>query len=315
MGKLHWFNDDRKYAITLVGGMGIYAIVETLRTGKYFDHGLIHPLLILGVLAAVFCAGLALRQEWSRWVGYAMLAGTVALTLWQTHLHGISLISMVTLAAAPLGLWYFWRLPITRVQTLLADPEFMKRLREKMDEIRPRVESQERWAVVLLFRQAIALDALRLSQVASRAFGKHFDLIDRYVDPVDATFLRREERRDPVVAGAAPNLVCYCPPHLLHVWVAPAPYPPLFTEGKGFDRPTRELIAEHRACIGIEISPRADIVEPVENGYAWSGKLAAELMDDSCVAICFPRYNRVIPISRTLQDALRDSDPGSALRL
>jgi len=208
-----------------------------------------------------------------------------------------------------------WKMPITRVQELLSDSDFVHDLETRVDEITRQLECQNRWKIVILFCDAMQIDAETLSRAAQRAFGDSFAVIDREIDPVDASFLP-SERSDPVVTGIPPVMVCYWPPHLFGVYVVSSQYPDLVddqnTEGDGI---RHESINNHRACVEVEVLPYLDNMQPTENGYAYSGKLAAELMNDQCVGVYLPECDRFLPMSAELPSDLRSSDPASTLDL
>lgn len=301
-----WFDDDRKYGIAVSAAGAAYALFETVRTGNYVDRGWPHPLLIAGLLSGVFCVGLALRQEWARWIGFLLLAGLGTLILWRVCQDGMSFARFIAIVSAPALLWYLWRLPITRVQELLSDPDFLIQARRRAAERRRNREPRNQWKIAVLYRKAVQLDAERLSRIAERAFGKPFAVMNRAIEPMDAVFLP-SERSDPVVGGIAPTLLCYNPPQLLGVYVFSDP-----PEKDPALSVSRDSIS---AYVEVVVLPHVDSEDHVENGYAWTGKLAAELIDDGCISVSLPEAKRVFPVSAKLQEALRSPDPAAALDL
>jgi hypothetical protein len=304
--KSGWIDDNRKLGIAVSAAGAAYAVFETVRTGNYFDGGWPHPSLIAGLLSGVFCVGLVLRQAWSRWVGFLLLGGLETLILWHVYLHGISFARFIAIAAAPALAWYLWRLPITRVQELLSDPDFLIQARRRAAERRRNREPRNQWKIGVLFRDAVQLDAERLSRIAERAFGKPFAVMNRAIEPMDAVFLP-SERSDPVVGGIAPTLLCYNPPQLLGVYVVSDP--PAKTPGPAASSDSISAYVE------VVVLPHVDSEDHVENGHAWTGKLAAELIDEGCISVSLPEAKRVFPVSAKLREALRSPDPAAALGL
>jgi len=318
MSTMEWFRNDRKYTSAICGAVAACLVFGTVRTGDYFENGWLHPRLIGAILLGTFCLGLFFRQEWTRWIGSAFISGAVVLVLFQTYLHGISLVTVGTLVCSPFFLWYLWKLPITKAQEDRS--AFATQLSERAEKLRRNLDSLERWKIAVLFRQPIELNAERLSRIARRAFGDSFAVVDEEIQPVDALFLP-SEHCDPVVAGISPVLICYRPPHLLAIYAIPHKHPNLSDDRNGHNGAAREVIDEHRAYVELEVLPYVELevlpyidnIDPVENGYTISGRLAAELINDQCAGIYFPEPGRVVAMFPGLPDALRSPNPTSAL--
>lgn len=298
MNPRDWFDDDRKYAIGILAAVAGYALYETMHTGKLLEFGWPHPLVIIGILSTVICVGLSLRQEWSRWVGYMFCLASTVLGLSQILYSGFSPHSLLAFCAGPLGIWYFWQLPLTELQRMARDPQYA------MKQIEHRLESFNTWKLVLLLDKAPAIDVHALAEMAQQAFGHPFDVIDQEIDPTDSYFLPSEQN-GPVVTGIAPIFVCYQPPHLLNVCVVPSSHPELATEDWESDSAEFQAVASHCAVVEIEILPSFGNLEPVNDGFAVTGKLAAAMIEANCLGLYAPGPNRIIAMSSKLIEALQ----------
>lgn len=306
-----WIIDDRIYAIVLSCAVAVFAVYQTIRTGKYLDQGWPHPVVIGGMLAAIFCVGLCLRYEWSRWVGMLFCVCGAALISWQAHLRGFTPTTIATLTGMIFVVWYLWHLPITTVQSLLSDPKFMTAIRERMTERLPELEARPTYQIALLLNRPLEFVAADLAGCAQRAFGKEFAVIERTIDPVDAACIPREHA-NPLVSGCPPILVCYNPPHLLEIYVSAIPFRDFSGDDVGLGRVSRDCLPDHSAFVLIEMLPLSTRHGPEANGFAQTGRLAAELLTDRCVGIYLPERRTSIPMSAQLPGILRGPDPFAA---
>ncbi len=307
-----WIQVDRKVHIALSGVFAVAAVFQTSLRGDGLSLGWPPSLLLLGILAGAYSVGLVLRQEWSRWMGTILGGLFISSALSEICWRGLSFLDVTQLVLTPFLLWQVWTIRITRVQEILNDPDFERKVQQRMEEL----ECQQQWNIVLLFRRPITLDAVGLARIAGRAFGVSFQVVDRYIDPVDAAFLP-SEYSDPVVVGTPPVLICYCPPHLLGVYVVAEQHPELCDDDDlgTYDAADRQTIEEHRACVELEVLPYVGGSDPVDDGYAVSGRLAAEMVVRGCVGVLFAERKRFLTASAELRDALRSPSPAAALDL
>ena len=161
-----------------------------------------------------------------------------------------------------------------------------------------RKEDEPIHAFVLLRSTARMLDSESLERVVSRALGIDFSNKDEN-DP-EAAF----------VVGHPPILMVKLPEAMLLVNCMPAPY---------VDRPEkiaqqipelrmRKAVAEHTAWMSVDWMGEKD-EESLRRGYPMIGKIAAELIDEDCIAVFSTSTNQLIPIEPEVLEGLRSDDP------
>jgi hypothetical protein len=225
-----------------------------------------------------------------------------------------SWMSVFRVVAALYGCWHFWQLPITHVQEIVSDPELVASLRARAKEMMPKIRALPKWEVVLLFESMEHLDAPTLGAVAKRAFGHPFQILDKELDPTEGAFLP-SEHDEPVVAGRLPNLLCYEPPHLLGVFPIDCRYAHDWNgdEPAYRDKLHHPKLPPHNAFFAVVLLPHASQIEPVENGYRWTCRLAASLASTRSLSVYLPDKQEVFQLTPAIQSALASDDPLQSL--
>ena len=153
-------------------------------------------------------------------------------------------------------------------------------------------------ALVFLRNEPRILDSETLERVVERALGVDFSSKDE--EDTDACF----------VAGFPPILMVKLPDAMVLVNCVPAPYVPnpekLANQIK--ELRMRKAVAEHKAWMSVDWMGDKD-PESLKSGYRTIGKIAAELVDDDCVALYSTSSNQLIPIDDEVIEGLRSEDP------
>jgi hypothetical protein len=308
-----WVKDDYVYWLVGSGLTSIYAIGYIILTGHYFDEGWLHPLLILGIISGFFSFGLALRKEWSRWLGICLLSLIVVFFTWKLLYIRFSMVSVLGLVCTLLSIGYLWFLPITRVQAMLSDPEVMAKLMSAKDHALEEFASYKHWKIVVFFRSTPAIDINSFAKTVEKIFKVQFVTKSGTLDPVDASFLPGTHP-SPFVAGEPPILLCFNPPVYFGFYEYPEKFPMKSLDVvKPLSNSFQQLLSNHTAWIEIEILPYFGNSISVDNGYAFTGKIAAELLNENAIAVLLPDHNQFYPSSVELKELLASADPATAL--
>lgn len=324
-------DDDRNWAIYVMLAVIILVAVVWLRSSTPIWNPALWPYWIAFALAAVSTVGLILRMEWSRYTCLLLAALMTLHVARGFYQHGFTLNYMGLALTAVFMLQTFWTMPITRMQQLLADPDFIKSVRETSAELERELEGYQCPRIVVLLREPVPLDAGRLAELAQQAYGHTFEIIPGEHEPVDAAFLP-EEHPGPFVAGEPPTLLCFSPPCYLSVFPVDDIHPSACTLRRrengepapyGDGSPEAELLDDdgwvpafgHRAAIEIGLLPTLGNLQPEDPDYAHIAKLVAELIDARCLGLCFPGTDNLIPVSAQVVEALRSDNPAAALQL
>jgi hypothetical protein len=282
--------------------------------GSLTFRGWPHPMIIATVGCLLTAVGLWLKKEWSRWLGIAVVMLITVMALVNDWPAVFSWISLLRVAGALFGCWYIWKLPITRVQEIVSDPEVVAEIWKRAEEFKPKLRALPKWEVILLQQSPEILGAPKLAVSAEAAFGHKVRVLDEEISPLDGAFLP-SEYDEPLVAGKLPILLCVEPPHLLGVFSFPGSYVGNWAGGGMFEQAdTRDLaLPAHDAFTAIVLLPSIERLEPVENGCRWTCRLAASLAGTSTVAIFLPDKRKVIAFSPAVQSALLVDDPYQAM--
>ena len=153
-------------------------------------------------------------------------------------------------------------------------------------------------AIVLLRSSPKFLDTETLESVVSRALGVDFSNKDEN-DP-NASF----------VVGFPPMLTVKLPEAFLLVNCMPAPYvdKPEKIAKQITDLRLRKAVSEHTAWLSVDWMGDRD-EESLGKGYPILGKIAAELIDDECVALYSTSTNQLIPVHEDVLEGLRGENP------
>jgi len=282
--------------------------------------------------AAAFASavGLLLRKEWSRYTSVLIGAMFAFVIARKCYYQGFTPMNVTNAIISVATVYYFWRVPITHLQELLADPGFVEAWRQKIEELQQEFKNHPSPRIVLLLSEPLPLDASQLAVAAQRAYGHAFEIIPGCPSPTAAGFLPNEHP-EPFVTGEPPTLLCFSSPWYFLVSVAPESYPFAYVprdhmHGQSSEPSSGSLPDDqsdddawvpafgHRAAIEIELLPTFQ-QQAKDSNYAHTSKLVTELLDDRCLGLYFVNADKLLPNSPPLIAALRSDNPAEALQL
>jgi hypothetical protein len=119
-------------------------------------------------------------------------------------------------------------------------------------------------------------------------------------------------RQKPAVAGIEAPYVCFEPPFLISIHKMRGVHP----GAASVANEVRQKIAlqETHWSLVLELLPSQSVTGPPDDGYRWTGKLAAALMGDDCWGTLFLDDDILKLRSPELIDALRSDHPLVAAR-
>jgi hypothetical protein len=142
-----------------------------------------------------------------------------------------------------------------------------------------KVGEGETLSMVLLLREPHFFRADELRAAAERAWGRSFAGGDGSMHSV---------------AQSGPVTFLKAGPHLLNLFHYPKPY--IDDPGENAEwlpqGIQKRAWVEHRACVGVDYMNRQS---DVELGYCVLAKLVAEILNENCTAVYFPRDNVLSP--------------------
>jgi hypothetical protein len=181
------------------------------------------------------------------------------------------------------GLVDWWRL-----KRMPAQSAFQRYLEES----RTRLLKLNRWQVQVTPCGGNPLTPEELARMAASAFGQPFVVREGDLDAIDAAFLP-DETDGAQVAGEGPHFYVALAPNLFEVL---------------------DLDLSNGRTRTFEYTPSAGNIEELENGFRWTGKLAAESIDHGPVSVKLSG-DRFPPIdAEKAIAALRAADPLAAFR-
>eukprot|EP00913_Durusdinium_trenchii_P023401 g21979.t1 len=197
-----------------------------------------------------------------------------------------SVLRLMAILTAVLLIWNF------DPSTVAAEP----------DDDAPEDESEDMTSLVALMPESRYLDAAIVSRLASDAWG-----VEVSVDDDDELF---------AVTGESPHFLIRAEDRFFVVHNVDQPY---FEDPEDFASRVLEsricrAVMEHEAWISVDVLDVEGCGESDPECYRMIAKLLAELIDDSCLAICCPEVGSIHPYQSNFSDKLRSDDPLTALR-
>ena len=130
-------------------------------------------------------------------------------------------------------------------------------------------------------------------------------------NPTEAALLSWEHPR-PTVAGIGGPFVCFKPPYTITIHKVRGVHPRAAMAATGVD--DAFALREARRSLLLELLPTTPHTPPPEDGYQWTGKLAAALLGDDCCGVLFLDDGLLRPPSAGLIQVLRSERPSGAAR-
>jgi uncharacterized protein YegJ (DUF2314 family) len=160
-----------------------------------------------------------------------------------------------------------------------------------------RAQKERLVALVLFLRRSRDLDTAAVAALAESALGGRFrddqpDAADRYV------------------AGHEPSFVIKYGDHFILINTFPRPYmdDPNEAAGEIGELRLRKAVRDHEAWVSVDLLGECKDAE-LPDVYRTLGKLAAELIDDDCLALFAPATGQLVVYDPEMLDALRGPDP------
>jgi len=171
----------------------------------------------------------------------------------------------------------------------------------RRDDQPPRTERREKKerlvALVLLLREPRDLDAARVADLATDALGGRFS---------DG----ESDSSDQYVAGHTPSFVVKYREHFFLINNFPHPYmdDPAEAAGEISELRMRKAVRDNEAWVSVDLLGECEESE-LSDVYRTLGKLAAELIDDDCLALFAPATGQMCVYDPEMLDGLRGGRP------
>ncbi len=168
---------------------------------------------------------------------------------------------------------------------------------DRPSRVEDRAEKERLIALVLLLRRPRELDTGTVADLAGRALGGRF----RDGEP---------EAADRYVAGQEPSFVVKFGDRLFLVNSFTRPYmdDPDEAAGEIGELRLRKAVRDHEAWVSVDLLGNCGDRE-LPDLYRTLGKLAAELIDDDCLALFAPATGQLVVYDPEMLDALRGGNP------
>lgn len=231
-------------------------------------------------------AGIWLKRLWARYVAIFSITGYGFFSAAASDIDVLLALRLFAILAAILLIWQF-------------DPTAVSAEPVDDDE---EDDAAEMTSLVALLPEFRYLDAAIVSRLAAEAWG-----VDVSVDDDDELF---------AVTGESPHFLIRAEDRLFVVHNVDQPY---FEDPEDFASRVLEsricrAVVEHEAWISVDVLDVEGTCENDPECYRMIAKLLAELIDDSCLAICCPEAGTIHPYQSNFADKLRSEDPLAALR-